>query len=87
MWTGGTVLPVLPSPGSLPSPVVRSHNLVVTIGSYQVSLSNSDYWILEAAVTLETLIQRHVPTTSLSSLSCCEIYNRIVSWKGEGERG
>ena len=32
--------------GSLPSPVVRSHNLVVTISSYQVPLPNSDFQIV-----------------------------------------
>ena len=33
-------------PGSLPSPVVRSHNPVVTLGSYQVMIDN---WIVTTA--------------------------------------
>ena len=33
-------------PGSLPSPVVRSHNPVVTLGSYQVIIDN---WIVTTA--------------------------------------
>ena len=32
--------------GSLPSPVVRSHNPVVTLGSYQVIIDN---WIVTTA--------------------------------------
>ena len=65
--------------GQWPSPVARISLSVVTSESYQVSLSNIDYQIVNAVVNLKTLILRHMQTTSLSSLGCCETHNRIVS--------
>ena len=80
-------------PGQRSSPRAKISLPVVTSKSYQVSLLDIDYQIVSAVVHFQTVILRHIPTSSSPLECCCQFYyqelsspttNSEITKKGEG---